>query len=123
MDALVATQRIESLAYIRYGVQHNVVLSVQLRIIRAALLSQCQKGEVVHESLEHITRFPRFSRLSDMGDFLRGYTAFEIAVANLIAARYIRKGNGEIPPAVVGEMSFSAFSFCQFRIYSPFLQI
>ena len=30
-------------------VQYDVVLSVQLRIIRAAFLSQCQKGEIVHE--------------------------------------------------------------------------
>ena len=35
----------ESLVYIRYGVQYNVVLPVQFRIIWAALLSQCQKGE------------------------------------------------------------------------------
>ena len=58
-----------------------------------------------------------------MGDFLRGNTALEITVANLIAARYVWKGNGEIPFAVVGEMSFAAFSFRQFRVYSPFLQI
>ena len=43
---------------------------VQLRIIRAAFLSQCQKGEVVHKSLEYITGIPHFSRLSDVGDFL-----------------------------------------------------
>lgn len=55
-----------------------------------------------------------------MGDFLRGNTALEITVANLIAARYVWKGNGEIPFAVVGEMSFAAFSFRQFRVYSPF---
>ena len=46
-----------------------------------------------------------------MGDFLRGNTALEITVANLIAARYVWKGNGEIPFAVVGEMSFAAFPF------------
>ena len=123
MDAFVATQRIESLAYIRYGVQYNVVLFVQLRIIRAALLSQCQKGEVVHESLEHITGIPCFPRLSDMGDFLWGDAALEITVTNLIAARYVWKGNGEIPLAVVGEVRFTAFSFRQFCVYSPFLQI
>ena len=61
----------------------NVVLSVQLRIIRAALLSQCQKGEVVHESLEHITGIPCFPRLPDVGDFLGCDATLEIAVANL----------------------------------------
>ena len=123
MDAFVATQRIESLAYIRYGVQYNVVLSVQLRIIRAALLSQCQKGEVVHESLEHITRFPCFLWLFDVGNFLRGNTALEITVTNLIAARYVWKGDGEIPFAVMGEVRLTAFSFSQYNVYSPFLQI
>ena len=58
-----------------------------------------------------------------MGDLLRGNTALEIAVADFISFRYVGKGDGEIPLAVVGEMSFSTFSFCQFRIYSPFLQI
>ena len=42
VDAFVIAQRIESLVYIRYGVQYDVVLSVQLRIIRAAFLSQWQ---------------------------------------------------------------------------------
>ena len=54
VDAFVIAQRIESLVHIRYGVQYNIVLPVQFRIIWAALLSQCQKGKVVHETLEHI---------------------------------------------------------------------
>ena len=62
VDAFVAAQRIESLVYIRYGVQYNVVLPVQFRIIRSALLSQCQKGEVVHKSLEYITGPQLFAR-------------------------------------------------------------
>ena len=67
VDALIVAQRIESLVYIRYGVQYNVVLPVQFRIIRAAFLSQCQKGKVVHETLKHIAGSPCFSRLSDVG--------------------------------------------------------
>ena len=123
VDAFVIAQRIESLVHIRYGVQYDVVLSVQLRIIRAALLSQGQKGEIVHEPLEHIAGIPCFSRLSDVGDFLWGDAALEIAVANLISTRYVGKGDGEIPLAVVGETSFTAFSFRQLRIYSSFLQV
>ena len=93
--------RIESLAHIRYRVQYHIILSVQFGKFRAIFQSQSKKWKIVHKSLEHITRFPRFSRLSDVGDFLRGNTALEITVANLIAARYVWKGNGEIPFAVV----------------------
>ena len=117
VDAFVITQRIESFVYIRYGVQYDVVLPVQFQIIRAALLSQCQKGEVVHEPLEHITGIPRFPRLSDVGDFLWGDAALEIAVANLKPTRSIGKGDGKVPLAVVGETGFTTFSFRQFCIY------
>ena len=97
VDAFVIAHRIESLVYIRYGVQYDVVLSVQLRIIRAAFLSQCQKGEIVHEPLEHITGIPRFSRLSDVGDFLWSDATLKIAVANLKPTRTIGKGDGKVP--------------------------
>ena len=97
VDAFVIARRIESLVYIRYGVQYDVVLSVQLRIIRAAFLSQCQKGEIVHEPLEHITGIPRFPRLSDVGDFLWSDATLKIAVANLKPTRTIGKGDGKVP--------------------------
>lgn len=58
-----------------------------------------------------------------MGYFFRCDTSLEISVANFISARYVRKGNGEIPFAVVGEVCLTAFSFRQCRIYSPFLQV
>ena len=121
VDALVIAQRIESLVYIRYGVQYDVVLPVQFRIIRAALLSQCQKGEVVHEPLEHIAGIPRFSRLSDVGDFLGGDAALEIGVTNLKPTRTVREGNGKVTLVVVGVTGFSTFSFCQLQIYSSTL--
>ena len=121
VDAFVATQRIESLVYIRYRVQYNVVLSVQLRIIRTVLLSQCQKGEVVHKSLEHITGVPCFSRLPDVGDFLGGDAALEIVVADFISTRTIGKGDVKVPLAVVGETCFIAFSFHQFYVNSSIL--
>ena len=111
MDAFVIAQRIESLVYIRYGVQYNVVLPVQFRIIWAALLSQCQKGEVVHKSLEHITGIPRFPRLPDVGDFLWGDAALEIAVADFISTRTIGKGDGKVPLAVVSETCFTTFFY------------
>ena len=121
VDAFVIAQRIESLVYIRYGVQYNVVLPVQFRIIWAALLSQCQKGEVVHKSLEHITGIPRFSRLPDVGDFLWGDAALEIAVADFISTRTIGKGDGKVPLAVVSETCFTTFSFRQFYVNSSTL--
>ena len=123
VDAFVIAQRIESLVYIRYGVQYDVVLPVQFRIIWAALLSQCQKGEVVHKSLEHITGIPRFPRLSDVGDFLWSDAALEIAVANLKPTRSIGKGNGKVPLAVVSETCFTTFSFRQFYVNSSTLQV
>src|SRR5699024_8640439 len=121
VDAFVVAQRIESLVHIRYRIQYNVVLSVQLRIIRAVLLSQCQKGEVVHKSLEYITGISRFPRLSDVGDFFWSDTALEIAVADFISIRYIGKGDGKIPLAVVGETCFTTFSFRQFYVNSSTL--
>ena len=121
VDAFVIAQRIESLVYIRYGVQYNVVLPVQFRIIWAALLSQCQKGEVVHKSLEHITGIPRFPRLSDVGDFLWSDAALEIAVTNLKPTRSIEKGDGKVPLAVVGETGVTTFSFRQFYVNSSAL--
>ena len=100
VDAFIAAQRIESLVHVRYGVQYNVVLPVQFRIIRAALLSQCQKGKVVHESLEHIAGSPCFSRLSDVGNFLGGDAALEIGVTNLKPTRTVREGNGKVTLAL-----------------------
>ena len=123
VDALIAAQRIESLVHVRYGVQHNMVLSVQFGVIRAALLSQCQKGKVVHETLEHIAGRPCFSRLSDVGDFLGGDAALEIGVTNLKPTRTVRKGDGKVPLAVVGETGFTTFSFRQFGIYSSTLLV
>ena len=93
----------------------------QLRIIRTVLLSQCQKGEVVHKSLEYITGISRFPRLSDVGDFFWSDTALEIAVADFISIRYIGKGDGKIPLAVVGETCFTTFSFRQFYVNSSTL--
>ena len=102
VDAFVIAQRIESLVHIRYGVQYNIVLPVQFRIIWAALLSQCQKGKVVHETLEHIAGSPCFSRLSDVGDFLGGDAALEIGVTNLKPTRTVRECDGKVTLAVVG---------------------
>ena len=121
VDAFVIAQRIESLVHIRYGIQYDVILSILLRIIRTVLLSQCQKGEVVHKSLEHITGVPRFSRLPDVGDFLWGDAALEIAVADFISTRTIGKGDGKVPLAVVSETCFTTFSFRQFYVNSSTL--
>ena len=48
-----------------------------------------------------------------MGDVFRRDTALEISVAYLIAARYVRKRNGEVPLAVVRKPCLPAFSFRQ----------
>ena len=58
-----------------------------------------------------------------MGNLFRGNTAFKIAVADFIPTRHVGKGDGKVPFAVVGEVRFTAFSFRQYNVYSPFLQI
>ena len=58
-----------------------------------------------------------------MGDVFRRDTALEISVAYLIAARYVRECNGEVPFAIVRKPCLPAFSFRQCRIDTPFLQI
>lgn len=58
-----------------------------------------------------------------MGYFLRCDTPLEISVADFISARYVRKSDGEIPFAVVGKVCLTAFSFCQYVIYTSFLQV
>ena len=73
--------------------------------------------------LEHITSVPRFPRLSDVGDFLWGDAALEIAVANLKPTRTIGKGDGKVSLAVVGETCFTTFSFRQFYVNSSTLQV
>ena len=37
--------------------------------------------------------------------------------------RHVGKGDGKVSFAVVGEVRFTAFSFRQYNVYSPFLQI
>lgn len=48
-----------------------------------------------------------------MGDVFRRDTALEISVAYLIAARYVRECNGEVPFAIVRKPCLPAFSFRQ----------
>lgn len=62
-------------------------------------------------------------RLPYMGDVFRSYAALEELVAYLVPSRYVRKCDGKIPPAVVGEMRLAAFSSGQSRIYPPFPQV
>ena len=48
-----------------------------------------------------------------MGYFFRCNAALEISVSDFIAARYVRKRNGEVPFAVVRKPCLPAFSFRQ----------
>ncbi len=123
VDALITSQRVERLGNIGDRVQHHVILSVEIGALRTAFKPQGKKGKVVHKSLKNVTRVPLLSRLPDMGYFFRCDTALEISVAYLIAARYVGKRNGEVPPAVVRKPCLPTFSFRQYRIDTPFLQI
>ena len=49
--------------------------------------------------------------------------SFEKGVAHLVAACHVREADSEIRLAVVGEMEFLTFSFRQFDIDTPSLQV
>ena len=105
------------------GVQYDIVLRCQSRILRIVLHSNGEEREVIHEALKQITHISRFALLSDMGDVFRGDTPLEISVAHFISSCHIRKADGEIGFVGIHKPNFPAFSFGEFDVYSPFLQI
>ena len=58
-----------------------------------------------------------------MGDVFRCDAAFEKGVAHLVAASHILETDGKVGLAVMGEMQFPAFSFCQCEINATPLQV
>ena len=83
---------------------------------------QGEEGEVVHETLEEVAGFLRFS-LPYVGDVLRSDAALEELVAYLIASRTVGKTDGKVWFAVGQIAHLPAFSFCQFCVYPPLPQV
>lgn len=123
MDVLIGSERIQCLAYIPNRIQYHIILFVKMRCLRITLLPQGQKRQVIHESLKQITGIRRIPFMTDMRDIFWRDTALEIPVAYLIASCNIGETDGEIPPAVVGEMHLNAFSFRQRNIYASSAQV
>ena len=105
------------------GVQYDVVLCGQSGVLRIIPHTDGKEREVIHKTLEKITRTSWLSLLPDMGDVLWSDTAFEIAVAHLIAPCHVREADGEVWSALVLKTEFPAFPLGEFGAYSSLLQI
>jgi len=103
-------------------VKNNIVLPVKVGHCRTVLHAERKEREVVHESLEYQTLLSRLSLLPYMGDVFRG-DAFEKGIANLVTSCHIRETDSKEWLPVIGKMKFLTFSFCQFNIDTPSLQI
>lgn len=123
MDALIDRQPVNRLAEIGNRVQYDIVLPVQTRYLGTLLRPYGQKREIVHKSLEHETGIIPSAFMPDMGDIFRRDAALEVSVAYLVTSIHIPKTDGKITLAVVLEMYLIAFSFRQFQVYFPALQI
>lgn len=123
MDALIDRQPVNRLVEIGNRVQYDIVLPVQTRHLGALLRPYGQEREIVHKSLEHETGIIPSAFILDMGDVLWCDAALEVSVAYLVTASHVPKSDGKITLAVVLEVYLMAFSFRQFQVYSPALQI
>ena len=94
----------------------------QVRDGRDTFQPQGEEREVVHESLEDVACLLRL-RLSYMGDVLRCYASLEMLVAYLVSSRTVGEAYSIVWgfPGQIADLP--AFSFCQFRIYSPLPQV
>lgn len=90
-DSGVGLQYVFRFCKIGNGVQYDIVLCVQSRVLRIVFYSDGKEREVIHEALEQITHISRFAMLSDMGDVFRSNTPLEY----LLRTSY--------PPAIFGK--------------------
>lgn len=58
-----------------------------------------------------------------MADVFGCDTAFEKTVTHFKSSRHIRKTDGEIGLAVMGEVELFTLRLCQSDVYAPFLQV
>ena len=122
MDAFITAQRSDCFGKVGSRVQYDVVLSVKFGTVGTPFQPQGEEREVVHESLEDVACLLRL-RLSYMGDVLRCYASLEMLVAYLVSSRTVGEAYSIVWgfPGQIADLP--AFSFCQFRIYSPLPQV
>nr|AAL29902.1 unknown [Bacteroides fragilis] len=58
-----------------------------------------------------------------MGDVFRGDAALKKGIANLVTSCHVRETDSKERSAVIGKVEFLTFSFCQFDIDTPSLQV
>lgn len=121
MDAPVPVQHIYGFGNIGDGIEDDIILPVKVGHGRTVLHPQREEGKIVRHALEHEAFLSQFSLLPDMADVLRCDTAFEETVTNLISSSHVREPDGEIGLAVMDEVQFPTFRFCQSYVYTPFL--
>ena len=122
VDAPVTAQWSDCLGEVGSRVQYDVVLPVKFGTVGTPFQPQGEEREVVHESLEDVACLLRL-RLSYMGDVLRCYASLEMLVAYLVSSRTVGEAYSIVWgfPGQIADLP--AFSFCQFRIYSPLPQV
>ena len=123
MDALIDRQPVNRFCKIGDRIQYDIVLPVQTRHFGTLLRAYGQEREIVRKSLKHETGIIPSAFMPDMGDVLRRDAALEVSVAYLKTASHVPKTDGKITLAVVLEVYFATFSFRQFQVYSPALQV
>ena len=122
-DFGIVSQYALRLCEIGNGVQDDIVLRGQSWVLRIVPHADGKEREVIHEALEKITHTSWLSLLSDMCDVLWSDTAFEIAVAHLIAPCHVREADGEVWSALVLKTELPTFPLGEFGVYSSLLQI
>ena len=123
VDALIRGHHVKGFRHISGRVKNDIILPVKVGHGRTVPHAERKEREVVHETLEHQTFLPRLSLLPYVGDVFRGDAAFEKRVAHFITSCHVRETDSEERSAVIGKMEFLAFSFCQFDIDTPSLQV
>ena len=122
VNAPVTAQWSDCLGEVGSRVQYDVVLPVKVGAVGTPFQPQGEEGEVVHEALEEVAGLLRLF-LPYVGDVLRCYASLEELVAYLVSSRTVGEAYSIVWgfPGQIADLP--AFSFCQFRIYSPLPQV
>ena len=123
VDAFIRVQHVNGFRHVDSRVEYDIVLPVKVGHGRAVLHPEREERKIVHKPLEYQTLLSRLSLLPYMGDVFRGDAAFEKGIANLVTSCHVRETDSKERSAVIGKMEFLTFSFCQFDIDTPSLQV
>ena len=123
VDAFIRVQHVNGFRHIDGRVEYDIILPVKVGHGRTVLHPEREERKIVHKTLEYQTLLSRLSLLPYMGDVFRGDAAFEKGIANLVTSCHVRETDSKERSAVIGKMEFLTFSFCQFDIDTPSLQV